>query len=111
MEIIDLYSEAKDNCPNVRCCGTKKPFNLFRAMRFLCSAGSDAVALREAAYFGEQIIASDCVVRPVGALLFETMNYVSLKNSLATALENPEMGLVDFDFQKNMVESRISTED
>lgn len=64
----------------------------------------DAVALREAAYFGKQLIASDCVDRPTGVLLFETMTPRSLQEALAKALTNTEIGLVNFDFQKNVTE-------
>lgn len=66
----------------------------------------DAVALREAAYFGKQIIASDCVSRPNGALLFKTMIPSSLQEALSKVLTNHELGLINFDFQKNVTDIR-----
>lgn len=66
----------------------------------------DAVALREAAYFGKQIIASDCVSRPNGALLFKTMTPSSLQEALSKVMTNHEIGLINFNFQKNVTDIR-----
>jgi glycosyltransferase involved in cell wall biosynthesis len=44
----------------------------------------DAVAIREAAYFGKAVIASDCVERPAGTLLFRTGDAGSLGSALET---------------------------
>jgi glycogen(starch) synthase len=42
----------------------------------------DAVTLREAIYFGKQTIASDCVKRPRGVVLFETGRVDSLRKAI-----------------------------
>ncbi|GAC1522288.1 MAG: hypothetical protein NVS2B8_03320 [Vulcanimicrobiaceae bacterium] len=42
----------------------------------------DAVAIREAAFYGKSVVASDCVRRPAGSILFHTGD----ERSLATAL-------------------------
>ena len=42
----------------------------------------DAVAIREALYFGKAVIASDCVERPRGTRLFETDDARSLERAL-----------------------------
>lgn len=47
----------------------------------------DAVAVREASYYGKVAIASDCSTRPVGVMLFETGNARSLAAQLASACE------------------------
>ncbi|MFY9781708.1 MAG: glycosyltransferase family 4 protein [Candidatus Baltobacteraceae bacterium] len=44
----------------------------------------DAVAIREAAFFGKAVIASDCVERPVGTVLFRTGD----AGALAVALQS-----------------------
>ena len=62
----------------------------------------DAVSLREAAFFGKQILASDCIKRPSDVLLFETMNSDSLKKVLDVAIEDEEKGRAQFDYYENM---------
>jgi len=52
----------------------------------------DAVALREAAFFNKQVIASDCVERPKGVLLFKTMDKNDLKEKMKIALSDPNYG-------------------
>lgn len=47
----------------------------------------DAVALREALYYGKPVVASDCVERPAGVRLFKTGDAGSLAEALATAAE------------------------
>jgi glycogen synthase len=42
----------------------------------------DAVAIREAAFFGKTVIASDCVERPAGTLLFRTGDADELSHAL-----------------------------
>lgn len=61
----------------------------------------DSVALREAAYFGKQIIASDCVQRPEGAVLFKTMDPDSLGQAIARVIESESLGHIEFDFESN----------
>jgi glycogen synthase len=48
----------------------------------------DAIAIREASYFGKPVIASDCVERPPGTILFRTGD----AESLASALQSPQLG-------------------
>jgi glycosyltransferase involved in cell wall biosynthesis len=57
----------------------------------------DAVALREAAYFGLQIIASDCVPRPVGSVLFSTNESSMLADKVEAVWHDKGLGLVQFD--------------
>jgi len=61
----------------------------------------DAVALREAAYFGKQVIASDCVQRPEGTLLFKTMDAASLSQAVIKVIECKSSGCISFDFEIN----------
>ena len=48
----------------------------------------DAVAIREASYFGKTVIASDCVERPSGTILFRTGDAESLAGALAQAWQH-----------------------
>jgi glycogen(starch) synthase len=52
----------------------------------------DSIAVREARAMGKQVIASDCVERPLGTLLFETMSADSLATALRLALDDREAG-------------------
>ncbi len=61
----------------------------------------DAVAVREAIYFKHQIIASDCVKRPDGALLFSTMDKNDLIIKLKYALDNSEAGKVQNEIENS----------
>ena len=54
----------------------------------------DAVAIREAGYFGVPVVASDCVVRPAGVRLFRHGNLSSLAEALRAVLERPSTGLL-----------------
>lgn len=49
----------------------------------------DSVAIREARALGTPVLASDCVRRPEGTLLFETMNADALAAALRQALDQP----------------------
>ena len=48
----------------------------------------DAVAIREALYFGKAVIASDCVERPYGVRLFETDDARSLESVLRSGIHH-----------------------
>ena len=48
----------------------------------------DAVAVREAAYYGKVAIASDCASRPTGVMLFRTGEARSLAEQLSRVCEN-----------------------
>ena len=52
----------------------------------------DAVSLREAIFFNKQVIASDCVKRPKGVILFKTMDKKDLKDKIKNVLDNPNLG-------------------
>lgn len=52
----------------------------------------DAVSVREAIYFNKQILASDCVDRPNGVLLFKTMDKDDFKEKLMTILLDSTIG-------------------
>jgi glycosyltransferase involved in cell wall biosynthesis len=60
----------------------------------------DSVSVREAAYLGKQIIASDCVARPEGSLLFRSMSASDLAQKLSTILEDESTGRVSLDSNK-----------
>lgn len=62
----------------------------------------DAVAIREAAFFGKKIVASDCVERPAGSILFDLNNVVDLDRALAQALHDANAGIVTFDYYDNL---------
>ncbi len=49
----------------------------------------DAVAIREALYFGKNAIASDCVHRPPGVVLFRTDDVASLSDALEMTASRP----------------------
>lgn len=57
----------------------------------------DAVSLREAAFFGLRIVATDVAKRPVGAELCAAKSASSLREALRGVLEDPTRGRVDFD--------------
>ncbi|MCL0041612.1 glycosyltransferase family 4 protein [Peptococcaceae bacterium] len=52
----------------------------------------DAVSIREAMYFNKQILASDCVDRPEGVVLFKTMDKSDLKTKMKKVLCNTNFG-------------------
>ncbi|MCL0062937.1 glycosyltransferase [Peptococcaceae bacterium] len=52
----------------------------------------DAVSIREAMYFNKQILASDCVDRPEGVVLFKTMDKSDLKAKIKKVLCNTNFG-------------------
>jgi glycogen synthase len=54
----------------------------------------DAVAIREAAFFGRPVIASDAVARCEGVRLYSHGNVVALASAIATCLSDPEAGRV-----------------
>ena len=51
------------------------------------------MALREAAAAGKQIVASNCVSRPDGVLLFESGNASALADALRTVIDDPEVAV------------------
>lgn len=55
----------------------------------------DSVALREAVHAGKQVVASDCVDRPVGVALFPSRSVSGLAGVLRQAVEHPGVGLVE----------------
>ncbi|MBC8526004.1 MAG: glycosyltransferase family 4 protein [Candidatus Cloacimonetes bacterium] len=55
----------------------------------------DCVAIREAAYWGLQIIASDAVNRPRGVELFSYNKSIEFKKSIDRVLSNPTIGLIE----------------
>jgi glycosyltransferase involved in cell wall biosynthesis len=57
----------------------------------------DAVAIREAAFFGKQIVASDAVVRPPGVVLFATNDPESLQAALLRVLTQDGTGRPQLD--------------
>ena len=54
----------------------------------------DAVAIREAGYFGKKVIASSVVPRPEGTILFELGDSYGLANGIRRALGDGECGLI-----------------
>lgn len=52
----------------------------------------DSVALREARALGKQIVASDCVTRPGGSILFRAMDPASLREAMHVAVANRDAG-------------------
>lgn len=52
----------------------------------------DAVSIREAAWAGAQVLASDCCSRPDGTVVFPTGNVAALQASIASALRDPDLG-------------------
>lgn len=60
----------------------------------------DAVAVREAAYVRTKVVASDCVARPAGAILYRTGDAASLARALDTALADPQAGLIALDCEE-----------
>jgi len=61
----------------------------------------DSVSIREAGYFGKQIVASDCVRRPNGSILFKTDDINSLVVALTEALTDKHKGVLELDRQNN----------
>lgn len=62
----------------------------------------DAVSVREASFFGNRIVASDVTTRPEGSHLFKSKSSESLAQALAEALENPNLGKVNFNHFDSM---------
>jgi hypothetical protein len=60
----------------------------------------DAIVIREAGYFGKQVIASDCVQRPDNILLFKTMDATSLRLKMEHAVKDYQIGIARFDFNE-----------
>jgi len=58
------------------------------------SVDGDSVALREAAYWGRQIVATDCVRRPDGCLLYPFDDPQALSKRLRQAISNKTAGIV-----------------
>lgn len=62
----------------------------------------DAVAIREAGYFGKQVVASDIVPRPEGTILFRLGDATDLANGIGRALANRTCGLISCDNEVGM---------
>ncbi len=54
----------------------------------------DCVAIREAAYWGVKVCASNSAVRPVGAELFSFNNKFELKNAILNVTNQPNLGKI-----------------
>jgi glycosyltransferase involved in cell wall biosynthesis len=67
---------------------------LMRARIFIraTSVDGDSVALREAAFLGRQIVATNCAPRPAGCMLYPFGDQVALAARLEEAIRNPEAG-------------------
>lgn len=57
----------------------------------------DALSVREALMLGVKTIASDCVLRPKGTILYETKNVESLKHAICFGLPSGDLLLKSFD--------------
>jgi hypothetical protein len=55
----------------------------------------DSVALREAGYLGCQVVASDAVARPLGALIFRAHDAEDLRRALNRAVEDETCGRLE----------------
>ncbi|WP_018248082.1 glycosyltransferase family 4 protein [Orenia marismortui] len=67
----------------------------------------DSSALREAAYFGNQVIASDCTWRPNKVITFKNKSYKDLSEKLIKVIKNEDIGKldnIDFDNTANILE-------
>lgn len=62
----------------------------------------DAVSVRESAFFGNRIVATDVTTRPEGAILCEDKNPASLAAALKRAMDDEAAGVVDFDHQQSL---------
>lgn len=62
----------------------------------------DAISLREAAFFGNQLIATDVTTRPDGAVLCNKKDTVSLQQAIETCLADNSAGLVNFDHEMSL---------
>lgn len=62
----------------------------------------DAVAIREAAFYGKKIIASDCVERPAGSILFNVDHVSTLSQAMTKAMHEDNVGIVTFDYSANL---------
>jgi hypothetical protein len=58
----------------------------------------DAVAIREAAYLGKRVVASDAVDRPIGAQLFKTNDPRDLERALRTTMQDATKGRIHFEW-------------
>lgn len=61
----------------------------------------DAVAIREAAFFGKKVVASDAVPRPDGSILFRLGDPEALAEAISRALGNEDCGLLPNDGDAN----------
>jgi glycosyltransferase involved in cell wall biosynthesis len=59
------------------------------------SVDGDSVALREAAYLGCQVVASDAVSRPPGTLIFRTHDVSDLERAIRNAVNDEARGRLD----------------
>lgn len=57
----------------------------------------DAVSVREAAFFGNRLIATDVTTRPPGSVMCEAKSVASLASAIERTLEDPSLGVVEFD--------------
>lgn len=64
----------------------------------------DAISVREAAFFGNRLVATDVTTRPEGTALCAAKDAESLAQTLIRCLQEPEHGVVDFDHRKSLNE-------
>lgn len=62
----------------------------------------DAVSVRESAFFGNRIVATEVTTRPEGAILCQSKDPESLYQALKQSMEDEEAGVVDFDHQLSL---------
>lgn len=62
----------------------------------------DAISVREAAYFGNRLIATDVTTRPEGTILCKAKNAESLYRALKQGILDPEKGVVTFNHQESL---------
>lgn len=62
----------------------------------------DAISVREAAFFGNRLIATDVTIRPQGTILCEAKNADSLYRALKQCVLDSEKGVVTFNHRQSL---------
>ncbi len=62
----------------------------------------DAVSVREAAFFGNRLVATDVTTRPAGSILCQAKSVESLTKALESAMQDPTLGRVEFDHDASL---------
>jgi|GEM_PF-4656369 len=62
----------------------------------------DAISVREAAFFGNRLVATNVTTRPEGTVLCDAKDAVTLHKALKTASLDPNAGVVSFDHEQSM---------